>query len=82
MDKIGEVRTDFFLLKNDLAVTFFVNDDTRKVKFEKHLEEISVQLDPLFDSLIFKTVVSPKKIRDFHREDIDLGSDKQIDLRI
>ena len=82
MDKIGEIRTDFFLLKNDLTITFFVNDDTRKVKIEEHLEEISVQLDPLFDSLSFKTVVSQKKIRDFHREDLDLVSDKQIDLRI
>ena len=82
MDKIGEVRVDFFLLKKDLAITFFVSDDTRKIKFEEHFEEISVQLEPLFDYLILKTVVSEKKIRDFHREDLDLGSDRQIDLRI
>lgn len=82
MDKIGEVRVDFFLLKKDLAITFFVSDDIRKIKFEEHFEEISVQLEPLFDYLILKTVVSEKKIRDFHREDLDLGSDRQIDLRI
>ena len=82
MDKIGEVRVDFFLLKKDLAITFFVSDNTRKIKFEEHFEEISVQLEPLFDYLILKTVVSEKKIRDFHREDLDLGSDRQIDLRI
>jgi hypothetical protein len=82
MDKIGEMRVDFFLLKKDLSITFFVNDNTRKIKFDEHLEEISVHLDPLFDYLILKTVVSEKKIRDFHSEDLDLGSDKQIDLRI
>ena len=82
MEKIGEVRVDFFLLKKDLAVTFFVNDSTRKTTFEEHIEEISDQLDSLFDSLIIKAVVSQKKIKDFHREDLDLGSDKQIDLRI
>lgn len=82
MDKIGEIRADFFLLKKDLAITFFVNDDARRIKVEESFEEISAQLDPLFDSLILKTVVSPKKIRDFHREDLELGNDKQIDLRI
>ena len=82
MDNTGEVRTDFFLLNKDLVITFFVSDDTRKMQFEEHFGEISVQLDPLFDSVILKTIVSHKKINDFHREDLDLGSDKQIDLRI
>jgi hypothetical protein len=82
MDKIGEVRADFYLIKKDLSITFFVNDDTRKIKFEEHLDEVSDRLDPLFDYLILKTVVSAKKIQDFRREDLDLGSDKQIDLRI
>jgi hypothetical protein len=82
MDKVGEVRTDLFLIKKDLSITFFVNDDTCKIKFEEHLDEVSDRLDPLFDYLILKTVVSAKKIQDFHREDLDLGSDKQIDLRI
>ena len=82
MDKIGEIRTDFFLLKKDLAITFFISNDVRRIKIEEHFEEISAQLDPLFESLIIKTVVSPKKIKNFHREDLDLGSDKQVDLRI
>ena len=82
MDKIGEVRTDLYLIKKDLSITFFVNDDTCKIKFEEHMDEVSDRLDPLFDYLILKTVVSAKKIEDFHREDLDLGSDKQIDLRI
>lgn len=82
MDKIGEVRTDFFLNKKELSITFFVNDDTRKQKFDENLEEISDRLAPLFDYLILKTVVSTKKIQDFHRENLDLSSDSQIDLRV
>jgi hypothetical protein len=82
MDKIGEVRTDLFLKEKDLSITFFVKDESRKTKFEENLDEISDRLAPLFDYLILKTVASAKKIQDFHHEDLDLGSDKQIDLRI
>ncbi|MCK4984806.1 MAG: hypothetical protein KAS40_04775 [Desulfobacterales bacterium] len=82
MDKIGEVRADFFLIKKELSITFFVNDNSHKIKFEEHLDEIDDRLAPFFDYLILKTVVSAKKIQDFQREDLDIGSDKQIDLRI
>jgi hypothetical protein len=82
MDKIGEVRADFYLIKKELSITFFVNDNSRKIKFEEHLDEINDRLAPFFDYLILKTVVSAKKIQDFHREDLDVDSDKQIDLRI
>jgi hypothetical protein len=82
MDRIGEVRSDFFLLKKDLSITFFVKDEACKKQFEKHFEEISEPLNPLFDYLVLKAVVSEKKIQDFHHEDLDLGGDRQIDLRI
>jgi hypothetical protein len=82
MDKIGAVRADFFLIKKELSITFFVDDNSHKLKFEEHLDEINDRLTPFFDYLILKTVVSAKKIQDFHREDLDIGSDKQIDLRI
>lgn len=82
MERIGEIRTDFFLLKKDLTITFFVKDHARKKQFEQSFAEIREALDPLFDYLILKTVVSGKKIRDFHYEDLDSGRDRQVDLRI
>jgi hypothetical protein len=82
MDRIGEVRTDFFLMKKDLSITFFVKDDVSKTHFDKHFEEIRESLSPLFDYLVLKTVVSEKKIHDFHHEDLDADTDRQIDLRI
>lgn len=82
MDKIGEVRADFLLIKKELTIIFFVNDNSRKIKFEENLDEINDRLAPFFDYLILKIIVSANKIQDFHREDLDMGSDKQIDLRI
>jgi hypothetical protein len=82
MEPIGETRTDLFLLGKDLTITFFVKDNARKKQFEEYFSEIRNALDPLFDYLILKAVVSRKKIRDFHYEDLELGIDRQIDLRI
>ena len=82
MERIGEIRTDFFLLKKDLAITFFVKDNSIKKQFEECFTEIRNALAPFFDYLILKAVVSGKKIEDFHHEDLDLGQDRQIDLRI
>ena len=82
MDRIGEVRTDFFLMKKDLSITFFVKDEVSKKQFETHFEEISEPLNSLFDYLVLKAVVSEKKIQEFHHEDLDLGGDRQIDLRV
>jgi hypothetical protein len=82
MDRIGEVRTDFFLMKKDLSITFFVKDDASKKQFENYIEEIREPLNSLFDYLILKAVVSEQKIQDFHHEDLDLDGDRQINLRI
>ncbi len=82
MDRMGEVRTDFFLMKKDLAITFFVKDDFSKNLFENHLTELHESLNSLFDYLILKTVVSEKKIQDFHHEVLDSDQDGQINLRI
>ena len=82
MDRIGEVRTDFFLMEKDLSITFFVKDEAHKQQFENHFEEISEPLDSLFDCLVLKAVVSEKKIQAFHHEDLDPTGDRRIDLRI
>jgi hypothetical protein len=82
MDRIGEVRTDFFLMEKDLSITFFVKDNVSKTHFENHFAEIHESLNSLFDYLVLKTVVSEKKIHDFHHEDLALDADRQIDLRI
>ena len=82
MDRIGEVRSDFFLMQKELTITFFVKDEVNKKQFENHFEEIRESLDSLFDYLVLKAVVSEQKIQEFHREELDLEGDRQIDLRI
>ncbi len=82
MDLTGEVRTDFFLMQKDLSITFFVKNDFSKKLFEDHFAELRESLNSLFGYLILKTVVSEKKIQDFHHQDLDIGNDRQIDLRI
>ncbi len=82
MDRIGEIRTDFLLLNKDLTITFFVKDDASKTQFENHYKEIREPLNSLFDYLILKTVVSQKKIEEFHHTDLDFANDRQVDLRI
>ena len=82
MDRMGEVRADFFLMKKDLSITFFVKNDCSKQRFDNHLAGLRESLNLLFDYLVLKTVVSEKKIQDFHHEDLDPGDDRQIDLRI
>ena len=81
MDRIGEVRTDLTLRKKDLSITFFVKNEASKKQFDNHFAELRKSLNPLFDYLILKTVVSEKKIQDFHHEDLGNGHDRQIDLR-
>lgn len=82
MNRIGEIRTDFFLLNKDLAITFFVKDNKSKTQFESHYQEIRDSLNSLFDYLVLKTVVSRKKIEEFHHVDLDFSTDRQVDLRI
>jgi hypothetical protein len=82
MDRIGEIRTDFFLLDKDLTITFFVKDDAGKAQIENHYPEIREPLKSSFNYLVLKTVVSQKKIEEFHHVDLDFAADRQIDLRI
>ncbi|MGD8797122.1 MAG: hypothetical protein PVJ44_01320 [Desulfobacterales bacterium] len=82
LSRIGEMRADFFLLDKDLSITFFVKDDASKTLFEHHHKEIRESLNLLFNYIVLKTVVSDKKIAEFHHADLDIDSDRQVDLRI
>ena len=66
LSRIGEIRTDFSLLQKDLSITFFVKDNASKTLFENHYKEIRETLNSMFNYLVLKTVVSEKKIAEFH----------------
>jgi hypothetical protein len=82
MDRLGDIRADFFLLGQDLTITFFVTDSPAKRKIEEHGSSIKESLNPLFEQVLLKLVVSKKKIVDFEREDLTAAIDQRINLRI
>ncbi len=82
MKPMGEIRSDLLLLNKDLTITFFVKDDMHKRAIDRNSPEIKRSLQHLFDYLIVRTVISNKKIEDFHREDWNFAEDKRVNVRI
>jgi hypothetical protein len=82
MNRLGDLRTDFYLLGGDLTVTFYVKDRPTKTKLQEQCFELQELLTPFFDQLFMRVMVSQKKIKDFDHEDIRIAGDKRVDLRI
>ena len=82
MDRLGAVRTDFYLLAKDLTVTFFVKDQATRAKIQENCPELQDLLNPFFNQTLVRTIVSEKKINDFDHEDEQAPSDRRVDVRI
>jgi hypothetical protein len=82
MDRLGDLRTDFFLLDKDLTITFFVKEDSVKVKIQENFLELQELLHVFFNQILLKVSVSEKKVIDFDHEDFQVTGDRQVDLRV
>ena len=82
MDRLGDLRTDFFLLDKDLTLTFFVKEDSVKVKLQENFAELQNLLHGFFNQIRLKVLVSEKKVMAFDHEDLQLSGDRRVDLRI
>jgi hypothetical protein len=82
MDQLGDIRTDFLLVENDLSITFFVTEPSTKVTIQENYSKIQKLLSSLFDQIQLKVKVSEKKVRDFDRPEVETASDKRVDIRI
>jgi hypothetical protein len=82
MDRLGDLRTDFYLLGKDLTMTFYVKDRPTKIKLQEQYFELQELLTPFFEQLFLRVMVSPKKIEGFDHEDIQISGDRRVDLRI
>jgi hypothetical protein len=82
MDRLGEVRTDFYLLETDLKVTFFVKDQSTKTKIQENCLDLQELLNPFFNQILVRVIVSEKKIKNFDHEDVQTTSDRRVDVRI
>jgi hypothetical protein len=82
MDRLGDIRTDFLLLENDLTITFFVTEPSTKLTIQENYSKLQTLLNSLFDQIQLKVKVSEKKVRDFDRPDVETASDRRVDIRI
>jgi hypothetical protein len=82
MDRLGEVRTDFYLLETDLKVTFFVKDQSTKTKIQENCLDLQELLNPFFNQILVRVIVSEKKIKNFDHEDVQTTSDRKVDVLI
>jgi hypothetical protein len=82
MNRLGDIRTDLFLLKNDLTMTFFVAEPSSKTIIQKNYAVLQELLNNFFDRVSLKVLVSKKKVMDFDHENVSPAGDKRVDLRI
>jgi hypothetical protein len=67
MDRLGDVRTDFYLLENDLNITFYVTEPAAMIEINENYQELYDLLHDLFDQVQLKVKVSEKRVKDFDR---------------
>ena len=82
LDRLGDIRTDFLLLGNDLVITFFVSEESTKAKIQENFLDPQEILGSFFDQIQFKVMVSKKKVKDFMRVTVQETNENRIDLRI
>jgi len=82
LDRMGDLRTDFFLLDKDLAITFFVKEELVKAKIQENFLELQELLHGFFNQILLKVIVSEKKVADFDHEDRQVSGDSRVDLRV
>jgi hypothetical protein len=84
MERLGDIRTDFYLVEKKLNITFFVKNHEVREKIQSHLPEVKENLDDWFDYLVLKVIVSERKIAEFDTEDLDIQivSRRMVDVKV
>ena len=82
MDKIGRIRTDFFLMDKGLNITFFVNDQKIKEYVDDHSEKIVGSLRNHFKRLTLNVIISENEIEAFEVKDPGVMNTGIVDLRV
>jgi len=82
MERIGEIRTDFFLMDKSLTIDFLVSEASIQEYLSHHLDELKQLLDDYFKTLSVNVAVSEKKIAEFDFEDLVPLSSGLIDVKV
>ncbi len=82
MDPMGAVRTDLWMVDNNLNITFFVQQAEIKTAIDAESRQIHEMLGELFNTVGISVLVNQKKIDDFDGEDLSVPNQRQVDLNI
>ncbi len=82
MGSLGDLRTDFFLLQRNLEITFYVADDRVRKLVQEHLSLLEPAVEPLFEGLHVRVLVSIPKIKGFEAQDWIRPDDRLVDYRV
>jgi hypothetical protein len=82
MEKLGQIRTDFFLKGKGLTVDFSVSELPLKEYVDDHLDGLKTVLGGLFENVSVKVVVSEREISAFDFEDLAPLGAGLIDLKV
>ncbi|MGE5343065.1 MAG: hypothetical protein ACM3SY_16445 [Candidatus Omnitrophota bacterium] len=84
MSELGDVRSDFFYLKKDLSITFFVEEPRIRDFFNAHLDEISQLLKAECNHLNMDIVVSREKVLEFEasEKEAETVSDQAVNIKV
>jgi hypothetical protein len=81
LDRIGSVRSDFFLLGRSLSISIFVASDELQNVFAGYVPEVHGLLAEWFDSVRVQVKTSPRKIDRFLAEDWRPAGESLVDVR-
>lgn len=73
MDRLGDVRTDFHLVRKSLNITFFVKNHDAVEEMESGINDVKNALAGMFEYLVLKVIVSERKISEFDTEDLNIN---------
>jgi hypothetical protein len=82
LDRLGDLRTDFYLLDEELSITFFAKNDSTRVNLQNNLPKLHELLHGFFDQIRLNVIVSEKKVMDFDCEDLQIAGQRRVDLRV
>jgi len=82
MQNIGAIRTDFFLLKKQLKIVFYLNDHKIEKIIHAHADSIKTSLAEHFNRVLLNVVISEKKVEEFDIEHLLTDKNSLVDLRV
>ena len=82
MENVGAIRTDFFLLKKQLKITFYLSDHKIENIIHAHTNSIKNALAEHFSRVLIDVLVSERKVEDFEVEHLLTENTSLIDLRV